>query len=118
MAPAPGANSQVTVGAPSLARAVAAIFAAAGVAPADAIIVAEDLVAADLEGVASHGAMLVPMYLDRLLSGSISKQSAGAVVWNRDGAIVLDAANAFGQLTARQAVALAVARAREVGLAA
>jgi LDH2 family malate/lactate/ureidoglycolate dehydrogenase len=118
MAPAPGANSQVTVGAPSLARAVAAIFAAAGVAPADAAIVAEDLVAADLEGVASHGVMLVPMYLDRLLSGSISKVSAGDVVWNRDGAIVLDAANAFGQLTARQAVTLAIARAREIGLAA
>jgi LDH2 family malate/lactate/ureidoglycolate dehydrogenase len=118
MAAAPAANTQLTISAGALAQAVAAIFSAAGVNPADAAIVAADLVAADLEGVASHGAMLVPMYLDRLLSGSISKQSAGDVVWNRDGAIVLDAGNAFGQLTARQAVALAVARAREVGLAA
>ncbi len=118
MALAPAATSQVTVGADALAQAVAAIFIAAGVPPADAAIVADDLVAADLEGVTSHGVMLVPMYLDRLLSGSISKRSAGEVVWTRDGAIVLDAANAFGQLTARQAVTLAVARAREIGLAA
>ena len=105
MASAPAPNTQLTVGASALAQAVAAIFAAAGVSPADAAVVAEDLVAADLEGVASHGVMLVPMYLDRLLGGSISKQSVGDVVWDRDGAIVLDAANAFGQLTARQAVA-------------
>src|SRR5262245_17990289 len=118
MAPAPAANTPVAIGAPALARAVAAIFAAAGVAPADAAIVAEDLAAADLEGVASHGVMLVPMYLDRLLKGSIAKVSAGDVVWNRDGAIVLDAGNVFGQLTARQAVTLAVARACEIGLAA
>ncbi len=118
MAPAPAAHTQLTISAAALAQAVAAIFRAAGVSPADAMIVAEDLVAADLEGVASHGVMLVPMYLDRLLSGSISKASAGEVVWNRNGAIVLDAANAFGQLTARQAVGLAVTRAREIGLAA
>ena len=117
MAPAPAANTQLAISATALAQAVAAIFSAAGVNPADAAVVAEDLVAADLEGVASHGVMLVPMYLDRLLKGSIAKASAGDVVWNRDGAIVLDAANAFGQLTARQAVMLAVARARETGLA-
>ncbi|MBV9234261.1 MAG: Ldh family oxidoreductase, partial [Xanthobacteraceae bacterium] len=103
MVPAPAANDQFTISAAALAQAVAAIFNAAGVPPTDAAIVAEDLVAADLEGVASHGVMLVPMYLDRVLSGSISKASAGDVVWERDGAIVLDAANAFGQLTARQA---------------
>jgi LDH2 family malate/lactate/ureidoglycolate dehydrogenase len=38
-------------------------------------------------------------------------------VWDRDGAIVIDAANVLGQLTARQAVALAVARAKQVGVA-
>ncbi|MGW1420845.1 Ldh family oxidoreductase [Bradyrhizobium manausense] len=108
----------VAVDAASLVRDVVSIFAAAGVRREDAEVVGEDLVAADLEGVPSHGVMLVPMYLDRLLSGSISKRPAGEIVKDQDGAIVIDAANAFGQLTARQAVLLAASRARKAGLAA
>lgn len=112
------ARGPFPVAAAALADAVAAIFTAAGLAPGDAAIVAEDLVAADLEGVASHGVMLVPMYLDRLLKGSVSKASGGEVIWKRDGVVVIDAVNALGQLTARQAVQLAVEQARACGLAA
>jgi LDH2 family malate/lactate/ureidoglycolate dehydrogenase len=74
-------------------------------------------VAADLEGIASHGVMLVPMYVERINKGSVSPRSTGEVVSDRGGAIVIDAGNALGQLTSRQAVKLAVARARETGLA-
>ncbi|MDR3466870.1 MAG: Ldh family oxidoreductase [Xanthobacteraceae bacterium] len=102
----------------ALVEAVAAIFAAAGIAPADAALVAEDLVAADVEGVASHGVNLVPMYVDRIRAGSVSKASGGEIVSDRDAAVVIDARDALGQLTARQAVALAVDRARRHGLAA
>ena len=115
---APAASQTPAVGAAALAAAVAAIFTAAGVRREDALTVADDLVAADLEGVASHGVMLVPMYLDRLLAGSISRLSTGEVVSDRDGAVVIDAGNVFGQLTARQAVALAAERAKKHGLAA
>ncbi len=101
-----------------LTDAVTRIFIALGMAPDDAAVVADDLVAADLEGVASHGVMLVPMYVDRMLTGSVSTRRAGDVVSDRETAIVIDAGNALGQLTARQAVRLAVARAKELGLAA
>jgi LDH2 family malate/lactate/ureidoglycolate dehydrogenase len=101
-----------------LISAVADIFAAAGIAVADAQVVAADLVAADLEGIPSHGVMLLPMYIERINKGSVSRRSAGEIVSDRGGAIVIDAGNALGQLTARQAVKLAVARAREIGLAA
>jgi LDH2 family malate/lactate/ureidoglycolate dehydrogenase len=107
-----------TIAVAALVDAVAAIFSAAGIAPADAAIVAEDLVAADVEGVASHGVMLVPLYVDRIRAGSVSKASAGEVVSDRDAAVVVDAHDALGQLTARQAVALAVERAKRHGLAA
>src|SRR5262249_32055948 len=40
------------------------------------------------------------------------------VVSDRGGAIVIDAGNALGQLTSRQAVMLAVTRAKEIGLVA
>src|SRR5215470_783064 len=108
----------VAIDARRLISAVADIFTAAGIAAADAQVVAADLVAADLEGIASHGVMLVPMYIERINSGSVSRRSTGEVVSDRGGAIVIDAGNALGQLTARQAVKLAVARARETGLAA
>src|SRR3954463_11900152 len=61
--------------------------------------------------------MLLPMYIERIVKGSVSARSSGEVVSDRGGAIVIDAGNALGQLTARQAVRLAVARAQEVGLA-
>jgi LDH2 family malate/lactate/ureidoglycolate dehydrogenase len=102
----------------ALTEVVEAIFVAAGVGRDDARAVAEDLVAADVEGVASHGIMLVPMYVERLRARSVSLASRGEVVSDRDGAVVIDAHDAFGQLTARQAVELAVARARRHGLAA
>jgi LDH2 family malate/lactate/ureidoglycolate dehydrogenase len=112
------AGEAVAIDARRLTSAVADILAAAGIAAADAQVAAADLVAADLEGIASHGVMLLPMYVDRILAGSVSRGSAGEVVSDRGSAIVIDAGNALGQLTARQAVALAVARASEIGLAA
>jgi LDH2 family malate/lactate/ureidoglycolate dehydrogenase len=115
--PADSADS-VAIDAQRLISAVADIFMAVGIAAADAQVVAADLVAADLEGIASHGVMLVPMYVERINKGSVSRRSAGEVVSDRGGAMVIDAGNALGQLTSRQAVKLAVARAREIGLAA
>jgi LDH2 family malate/lactate/ureidoglycolate dehydrogenase len=117
-APAVAKAEAAAIGAERLASAVAGIFAAVGIRREDAEVVAADLVAADLEGVASHGVMLLPMYVDRIVKGSVSRSSAGEVVSDRGSAIVIDAGNALGQLTARQAVRLAVARAREIGLAA
>lgn len=107
-----------SVSAEGLQRGVAAMFAAAGVDPVAAGHVAADLVAADIEGVASHGVMLVPMYVERLRAGSVSPAAAGVVVSDRQGSVVLDAQNVLGQLTARQAVDLAIERARQFGLAA
>jgi LDH2 family malate/lactate/ureidoglycolate dehydrogenase len=117
MQTASAASENVRVDAARLAAAVADIFSALGVGADDARVVAGDLVAADLEGVASHGVMLAPMYVDRLLQGSVSRRSSGVVVSDRDATIVIDAGNAFGQLTAHQAVGLAVGRAKEIGAA-
>jgi LDH2 family malate/lactate/ureidoglycolate dehydrogenase len=117
MEASPAAPETVRIDAARLVSAVAHIFTALGVAAKDARVVAEDLVAADLEGVASHGVMLVPLYVDRLLQGSVSTRSSGEVVSDRGAAIVIDAANALGQLTAHQAAALAVRRAKEIGAA-
>jgi LDH2 family malate/lactate/ureidoglycolate dehydrogenase len=109
--------SPVLIDADKLTAVVADVFAALGVAAASARVVAEDLVLADLEGVGSHGVMLLPMYVERLRKGSVSKGNAGTVVVDRRTSLVIDAHDALGQLTAHQAVGLATSRAREYGMA-
>lgn len=102
----------------ALTEDIIALFRAAGVPEGTARITAEDLVTADLEGLASHGAMLVPMYLNRLRHGSITFDEAGQVASKNGACTVLDARNALGQPVARQAVALAVGDAQASGLGA
>jgi LDH2 family malate/lactate/ureidoglycolate dehydrogenase len=105
----------VTVPADQLAALVARIFVAAGVPQPAARTVAEGLVDADLEGLASHGVMLTDMYLDRIRNGSVSTKEIATIVSDRDAAVVLDAGHALGQLTGHQAMALAIERARRFG---
>ena len=103
----------VTVPAAALATFVARLFAATGLPAEAARIVADGLVEADLEGLSSHGVMLADMYIERLRQGSVSKDTKAAIVSERQGAVVLDAGNALGQLTGMQAMSLAVDKARQ-----
>jgi LDH2 family malate/lactate/ureidoglycolate dehydrogenase len=103
----------VTIPAAQLAAFVARLFAATGLQTLAAEKVANGLVDADLEGLASHGVMLADMYIERLQGGSVSKQTAATIVSERQGAIVLDAGNALGQLTGEQAMRLAIDKARQ-----
>jgi len=102
-----------TVSATGLSEFVARLFSAAGLSSAAATAVARGLVEADLEGLSSHGVMLVDMYIDRLRKGSVSRNEAASVISERQGAVVLDAGHALGQLTGAQAMALAVDKARQ-----
>ena len=52
---------------------VARLFTAAGVPDDAARVVAIGLVDADLEGLHSHGVMLVDMYIERIRQGSVSR---------------------------------------------
>ncbi len=107
----------VAVPADGLAKLVARLFVAAGVSERAAKTAATGLVEADLEGLPSHGVMLVDMYLARIRAGSVSNQEGAEIVSDRDAAVVLDAGHALGQLTGDQAMALAVERARQFGVA-
>ncbi len=92
---------------------VADLFAAVGVPPAAAATVAEGLVDADLDGLHSHGVMLTDLYVERLRQGSVSTRETASIVSDRAGAIVLDAGHALGQLTGRQAMMLAIDKAKK-----
>lgn len=109
------APTTVTVSAGQLAGLVRRIFIAAGLSETAAQTVADGLVEADLEGLASHGVMLVDLYVDRIQAGSVSTADAGTVVSDHNAAVVLDAGHALGHLTGDQAIGLAIERAHRCG---
>ena len=106
------------VPAPWLHDAVGSVFEAVGFSAGAARSVAEALVEADMRGVASHGTMLVPMYIDRIRAGSVSRREQAEVVVDAGAIAVLDAGHALGQLTGDQAMALAVEKASAFGIGA
>jgi LDH2 family malate/lactate/ureidoglycolate dehydrogenase len=108
----------VSIDATLLRDGTASLFASLGLPSDAALLVADALVEADLEGVASHGVMLVPMYAVRLSTGSVSASTRARVIHEQGGCVVLDAVNMFGQLSAVQAVDLAVERACDFGIGA
>lgn len=110
MVPAP-----IAVSAGDLTALVSRIFAAAGMSDKAAATIADGLVQADLDGLPSHGVMLVEMYIARLRAGSVSTGESAAVVSQHECAVVLDAGHAFGHLTGEQAMEMAAARAHQFG---
>ncbi|QDM20773.1 Ldh family oxidoreductase [Tardiphaga sp. vice154] len=94
------------------------LLIAAGTPEIHAATVSAALVDADIEGLASHGTMLLPMYLDRIAAGSVVPAAEGRIISDTGAQIVIDADNGLGQVVAERAVALAVARAQAHGLAA
>lgn len=97
---------------------VQAVFEAAGLDREAAGRVAASLVSADLRGVSSHGTMLVPMYIERIQSGSVSRHTKADVVVDVGGVALLDARDALGQVTSDQAMDLAITKARHHGVGA
>jgi len=108
--------SSVNVSADALAALISGIFKSLGAKVPDAELLADSLVSADLEGVASHGVMLVPMYVQRVQSGSVSLTAEPSVIEDFGGLVGMSAGNGFGQISSQVAVDLAIARAREHGV--
>ena len=97
---------------------VSRLLQAVGVPAASAGLTADDLVAADIEGVPSHGLVLLPLYVARIKAGSVGCDGDGVVVSDRGAAIVMDAQNSLGQVVAHRAVGLVLGRVKDCGLAA
>ena len=92
------------------------IFKACDLPTVAATTVAEALVDADMRGIPSHGVLLVPMYVERLRSGSVSRHTQAEVVADHGAICVLDARHALGILTGDQAMGIAVDRAASQGV--
>lgn len=101
----------------ALSRFAAALLEAAGAPTDNAALVAQALVDADSEGLASHGLLQLPMYLERIALGSVDPAASGEVVVDAGARLTLDAQNGLGQVTAERACEIAIARAAEHGVA-
>lgn len=89
----------------------------AGLRPADAAVTADGLVAADLRGVHSHGALRLGIYIDRIRAGSINPGAELDIVRDSGATVTADAQAGPGIPMAVRAMDLAIARAKEQGVA-
>ncbi|HMA31607.1 MAG TPA: Ldh family oxidoreductase [Casimicrobiaceae bacterium] len=88
-----------------------------GASEAMAVATARALVDADLQGLASHGVSRVPQYATHLSNGRADGHAVARVVRSRGGAVLVDAACGLAFPACALAVAEAVGRAREFGVA-
>ncbi|MHB1007472.1 MAG: Ldh family oxidoreductase [Chloroflexota bacterium] len=98
--------------APELEEYVTRIFNRAGVAPHVSEWVAHCLVDANLAGHDSHGVLRVEQYLGEIQSGKLHPAAEPQVLHETVTTALVDAALGFGQMTARYATELAVAKAK------
>jgi hydroxycarboxylate dehydrogenase B len=98
-----------------LERAIEAIVAAAGSTPEEARLVAENLVLANLLGHDSHGIGMIPRYIDALLEGGLAINQRVRVTVDAGTLLALDGGRGYGQSIGRQAMQMAIERARRHG---
>jgi L-2-hydroxycarboxylate dehydrogenase (NAD+) len=101
-----------------LANFVRVVLGTVDIDPADAAIVADVLVAADLRGIESHGVgRLESYYVKRLRNGQIEARPKVATVRETDTSILVDAGNGLGHPVAKRTMEKVIAKAGEHGAA-
>src|SRR3954447_16587842 len=99
-----------------LADFAADVLTALDVPRADAELVADSLVQADLWGHSSHGLLRLPWYAARLRSGAMVSRTDPAVLADAGALVLLDGRDGIGQVLTERARTLAVERARRHGV--
>lgn len=93
-----------------------AILRASGSAPDEAATVAANLVDADAKGHASHGVCQIPVYRKSLELGHLQPNRHARVLRDEPPFLAVDGDVGYGQVIAREATDLAIARARAGGV--
>ncbi len=94
------------------------IFLAAGASEENANRVAEALVDANLTGHDSHGILRIPQYLDAIWRGELVPDGRPVVRQETNTSALVDGAFTFGQVGAKLAADVAIAKAKQMGVAA
>jgi LDH2 family malate/lactate/ureidoglycolate dehydrogenase len=101
-----------------LVRFATEVCQAEGVRRADAELLADSLVQANLWGHHSHGVLRLSWYIDRLRSGAMKADARPELAVDAGAVAVIDGRDGIGQTMAARAADEAVARARVHGVAA
>ncbi len=107
----------VSVPVPELRTFTMDVLLAMGVSAEDAAICADVLLTADLWGIQSHGIAHLPMYYDRIRRGTQQPVTRYDVVKETPTTAVIDGGHGMGMVVAHHAMKLAIAKAREHGIA-
>jgi uncharacterized oxidoreductase len=94
------------------------IFTAMGAPGSDAAWIATLLVRANLRGHDSHGVIRIPQYWEAVKKGQVDPKSPLRVTAETPTLARLDGGGGFGQVVARRAMEMAIAKARASGLSA
>ena len=98
-------------------KAVAETAQAVGVPTAEAGVLAESLVDADLQGTSTHGVSRTAVYVRRIQKGLIDPRAELRIERQSPSVLVIDAANGLGQVQASRTLELLLPRARQTGCA-
>ena len=93
-----------------------ALFVKSGLPEADAMMVANGLVRADLRGVHSHGVSRIPMYVERLRRGVVNPRPSTSVEKKSACVSLVDGDDGMGFVVGHRAMRIAMAHARESGV--
>ncbi|RDK07501.1 Ldh family oxidoreductase [Cupriavidus lacunae] len=101
-----------------LTRFGTAVLESLHVPAADAHLLADSLVAAELWGHSSHGMLRLPWYVERLRSGVMSPVADASLAVDAGAVAVIDGNHGIGQVLTAKAVELGIERARQHGISA
>jgi hydroxycarboxylate dehydrogenase B len=101
-----------------LRRLISAIVRKGGSAAAEADLVADHLVRANLMGHDSHGVGMIPTYVRHLKMGLVVPNTRAKVVKDDGALLMFDGGRGYGRPVAGQAMEVAIARCRESGVVA
>jgi hydroxycarboxylate dehydrogenase B len=107
----------VRASAEALRRVVSGMVSAGGSSDAEAALVAEHLVAANLAGHDSHGVGMMPSYVRHLKMGLLVPNTKAKVVKDDGPALMFDGGRGYGRSVAGEATAAGIARCRQLGVA-
>jgi uncharacterized oxidoreductase len=93
------------------------ILESAGAEPERARVCAEHLVSANLKGHDSHGVGMAPSYVSWIKAGKLHPNARPKVISDRGAVMVVDGQFGLGAPVARETIDMAIARAKQIGIA-
>lgn len=108
--------NDIKVAVETLSAFCSACFEKLGLSRENALLVAQNLIFANLRGVDSHGVIRMKIYADRLRAGGFKSSARPNVIIEQESSAVIDGCDGMGQVAATAAMKLAIGKAEKTGV--